>query len=257
MCNVSGSKLEYLPTITSLDCRDFSASWKPNVNSIGKLLPWCMVQDIQDVRPKHTRVCSGNPVISCLCGDDVHRELIQNVCLGSADRAFVKKIRKDLYKKVLPLWLKLPTPERTGQCNVFNLSGLSYRAGVDLNLPNSQNDRVIHIRVLPVVQLNTNSFDLEHPTHSIGEANGTGSVGTVNSTETNRQANEGLSFEVAFTNTIERRMRCESLDIFLSECQLMECRQPAVFTRSQHSKYRYGGLACEIPDMTAILQEDS
>ncbi|GFS19449.1 hypothetical protein ElyMa_006873600 [Elysia marginata] len=169
MCDVSGSRLEYLPTITSLDCRDFSASWKPNVNSIGKLLPWCTVQDIQDVRPKQTRVCSGNPVISCLCGT-VHRELIQNVCLGSANRAFVKKIRKDLYKKVLPLWLKLPTPERTGQCNVFNLSELSYRAGVDLNLPNSQNDRVIHMRVLPVVQLNTNSFDLAHPTHSIGEA---------------------------------------------------------------------------------------
>ncbi|GFS20982.1 hypothetical protein ElyMa_006912300 [Elysia marginata] len=113
------------------------------------------------------------------------------------------------------------------------------------------------MRVLPVVQLNTNSFDLAHPTHSIGKANETGSVGTVNSTETNRQADEGLSFEVAFTNAIERRMRCESLDIFLSECQLMECRQPAVFTRSQHSKYRYGGLACEIPDMAAILQEDS
>ncbi|GFR96913.1 hypothetical protein ElyMa_000980700, partial [Elysia marginata] len=153
--------------------------------------------------------CDSNPVISCLCGDYVHRELMQNVCLGKGNdlTSFEKILRNDLFSKVMLLWVQLPIPERTGQCNVFNLSGLSYPARVDLNLPNSQNDRVIHMRVLPVVQLNTNSSDLEHPTHSIGEANGSGSVGTANSTETNRQANEGLSFKVAFTNTIERRMR--------------------------------------------------
>ncbi|KAK3726957.1 hypothetical protein RRG08_004051 [Elysia crispata] len=227
-----------------MECSDKLDTDGTNSNSVRTLLKQCKVKDVKDVRPRFDRACPRDIFLACHCGQ-IHREVLHNVCVGR--NRFDSILKKYSLKRIIEImrrtsFQEITWPHDENQCTVLNTSS-NYEE--ELPSPYVTSDRLFYLRVTPVTT--------GHTTESAKFKNDSF---VAKSVETTLNVDHSISFEVEFTHTLEKRIRCEGRHNFLSQCQLFECSQSAMLSVSPHSPNRYGDWSCVVPDRAVILQSD-
>ncbi|RUS71440.1 hypothetical protein EGW08_020801 [Elysia chlorotica] len=223
-CRLPESQALFIPVSTRLDC-GAAPPWlkSSDAPSVGELLKWCKVAKAKDASVRLDRACPVDTTFSCRCGS-VHRELLHNACLGTnRSSSVIAMYTIDRFSNIIHTWMEHPLPDSSQQCAVVNIS----YAVEDDDTPSGP-DSSIQMHITPV----------RLPFTSV---------------KSGISAHLNIVFDVEFTHAAEKRMRCSSLDNFLSECQLTECSQSALLTRSAQSEHRYGGLSCVVPDRADVF----
>ena len=218
------------------------------------------MKNIEDVRPIFDRACPVDTVLACRCGN-THKELLHNACVGRENsEPFRTRYPAQRWKQVVLFWLRPPPPMGGQQCTIQNISSAmtSRTSGRDVPTnPDSASNRFIDMRVTPLAVDVVSSLEATLLRNVSERRQGEESDPHVKHADTPSNGNHPIVFEVEFTHALERRMRCSSLDNFLSECQLLECSQSAVLSTNMHSLYQFGGLSCVIPDRAVIWYEEA
>ena len=243
-CGAVKSEPLLIPVITTMECSDKLDTDGTNSNSVRTLLKQCKVKDVKDVRPRFDRACPRDIFLACHCGQ-IHREVLHNVCVGR--NRFDSILKKYSLKRIIEImrrtsFQEITWPHDENQCTVLNTSS-NYEE--ELPSPYVTSDRLFYLRVTPVTT--------GHTTESAKFKNDSF---VAKSVETTLNVDDSISFEVEFTHTLEKRIRCEGRHNFLSQCQLFECSQSAMLSVSPHSPNRYGDWSCVVPDRAVILQSD-
>ncbi|GFO49660.1 hypothetical protein PoB_007616500 [Plakobranchus ocellatus] len=269
-CRSVNSVPQFIPKEATLLCPTLSVPGTA-VDHVIEELARCKKSSVRNVRTELDRECADKNLQFCQCQSGSMLSLSHNrICL-------VAELSKNLLTSKSPTTWSMDVNDsnseishlrEVGPCILHNISIAPIQSKPP-TFSSIQRGGSMAISVIPV-ELNANMpgpFGRSYRNHlnlsnaEIKPRNLSNSL--FGDKETNstflRQSElptvsreQDIVYIVELTNTLEKRLACQSLSNVLAECRLLECIDGAVLTPSTLSPYRFGQVTCAIPDRASI-----
>ena len=276
-CKVAQSVPYFIPKITPLEC-SIDVPFTPHSTSAIQIMKSCKKSRVDDAVTPFHRSCKTTQFVSCLCDKDQEfTDHIHNVCVGFNESVPLLS-RHKLWNHQFNMIKK---PSRVGQCMISDIfSGVSvYTRPHDGQASQGQTNDVpgveIQLSISPVpasykafptksdssTTTNITTIPIYRDTYTQRSKNNDDSDDLVNhyfdtlnwsALEILKQYHPGAEkqswmFVLEISNTVERRLLCDSIQNFLSECNLLDCAEGAILWYNPRVFKEFGGYKCLVP----------
>ncbi|GFR91627.1 hypothetical protein ElyMa_004333200 [Elysia marginata] len=227
MWDVRKMKPTLIPSRSILDCSGSSVKHLVHSN-VADVIPWCRVQLVDSVRTSLHRNCASLNAITCKCslGDGKTKSFFdypQNSCAGERNRwpllSRDEKLRArfKLYR-MESFVIKTYEGEKCQSQNVEKVDFESEPLLKALDFKKS-----LKIIISPTSLSSTVSTVSAEKNKAYESADKTFATPIPTILEDESLNEQSFEFVVELTKTLERRLRCPSLNSYLSNCRLEEC----------------------------------
>ncbi|GFN86403.1 hypothetical protein PoB_001290900 [Plakobranchus ocellatus] len=227
----------FIPKMASLSCPYIPLN---NLNSLKKILDSCKIIKVKEVVSGHRRNCKVNQVIDCHCSNGLtYIQDVHNICMG-------QKISKLTRNRIWNGEIKsLDRLSIDTQCRVTNLTGVGLHA-------HRTDETLQQMRVKVTKFLKTFNGFGKDVSWKDGDFQKDFRSGLWNMTN---QMN--IYFIIEFEKTIEKRLRCATLNRRLFDCKLEECTHGAILSHMGNTFGLFGNRSCVIPVLANVLVLDN
>ncbi|GFN73787.1 hypothetical protein PoB_000029300 [Plakobranchus ocellatus] len=235
----------FIPKLFSLNCPKVSFS---PLMSLQETLHTCEKIATEEVDTPLHRNCKINQIVSCPCHNSVYyRQHLHNICMGH--NRFISALNQQPLKN---FQINFPGGAESTRCSVHNFTeslGLQVSSIRQLSGKRS----TVRIRITPfqtslsVLGQSNNHKKNDSHNNASKENEETKPRGFIDK--------DDIYYILEFENTLERRLRCSTIDSFPADCQLEECSQGAIVastTKLGTSTGVFGNSSCILPVVAKV-----
>ncbi|GFO34725.1 hypothetical protein PoB_006123000 [Plakobranchus ocellatus] len=231
----------------------FSASCSfHDIQSIINIADTCEAIDRTHVITALHRNCQMNQILSCSCGGgNNYRQHLHNICLGfNTSISTINRYRLMYFQNSF-----FSRPEKE-QCRLHKHTE-SWQTQLVSGQQTRRRKQEVKMIIRPIIK---SLSEVSQYDKSSGRENDADNKENIGLEEVNGYvARDLINNEIAdyqyiieLENTLEKRLRCPTLNRFLTDCQLEECTHGAIISDISVKVGRFGNGSCIVPKFATV-----
>ncbi|GFN84258.1 hypothetical protein PoB_001076400 [Plakobranchus ocellatus] len=233
-----------IPEILSASCSFH------DIQSIINIADTCEAIDRTHVITALHRNCKMNQILSCSCGDrNSYRQHLHNICLGF--NTSISTINR--YKLMYFQTNFFSRPEKE-QCRLHKYTE-SWHTQLVSGHQTRRRKHEVKMIIRPIIKSLSEVSQYDKTAGRENDADNKENIKEVNgyvARDLINDENADYQYIIELENTLEKRLRCPTLDRFLTDCQLEECTHGAIISDISVKVGQFGNDSCIVPKFATV-----